>query len=305
MTPYINNLGHTPLVAERLDPADAAIWCKLEFLNPSGSIKDRIAHAIIAKAVRSGVAKPGSMVVEASSGSTSIAMALACGQYGLRFTAIMPAGVSSERVLMIKAYGGLVELTPKEQGIHGAIERASALATEPNTFWPEQFANPDNVEAHRRWTAHELLQQIPDSHVDAVVAGVGTGGTLMGLYLGCRDQGCATVPVLARPVDFASLGDVECCSFSARVPGVIDGLSQLFKPDELPDLITIEVDAAEAVDCTRALITKGYPVGPSSGLNFAAARHLARQHPSWTIATVFSDRMERYFSTELFAPWRD
>lgn len=306
--PYLDQLGALPLVPVALADDPHPVWCKLEFLNPSGSIKDRIAGYILQKALRCGELAAGGAVVEASSGSTSIAMALACAQLDLRFTAIMPEGVSSERVFMIKAYGATVELSPAADGIHGAIARARARAERGDAFWPQQFANQDNVEAHRRWTAHEIVAQLPGGRVDAVVSGVGTGGTLVGLYHGCRDHGCPLVPVAARPVDVGpgALGEAECCSFSSRVPGVVDGLSELYRPAELDGLIEIEVSGEEAVATTRQLIARGFPVGPSSGLNLAAARALIRRDPERyrQVVTVFCDRMERYFSTELFAPWR-
>ena len=176
---HLSRMGPTPLALVEL--AGAAIYCKLEFLNPSGSTKDRIARFILEKAWREGRLAPGGMVIEASSGSTSIAMALACAQLGLRFTAVMPEGVSNERVLIIKAYGGLIRLTPQAAGIAGAIAETERLAAECDGFLPRQFANPDNAQAHRVTTAREILDQLPGSSVDAVVSGVGTGGTLVGL----------------------------------------------------------------------------------------------------------------------------
>src|SRR5438876_5859254 len=124
---YLNRVAPTPLVPVRLDPALPAVWCKLEFLNPSGSTKDRIARFILEKAWRQGRLKGGDRVVEASSGSTSIALALACAQMGLRFLAVMPEGVSGERVFIIRAYGGEVKLTPRELGIRGAIAEGERL----------------------------------------------------------------------------------------------------------------------------------------------------------------------------------
>jgi len=228
---------------------------------------------------------------------------------GLRFTAVMPESVSNERILMIRAYGGVVDLTSQEHGIRGAMRRADELAERLPAFLPRQFENPDNVAAHRFGTAREILQQIPQGTVNAVVSGVGTGGTLAGLFEGCRDHGCAVTPVAARPVSSApgtdGFGDVECCSFSARIPGVVENLSRLYRPQDMPGLVQIDVDDELALQTTRALIAKGFPVGPSSGLNFAAALEYQRRSAApLCIVTVFPDRMERYFSTELFAPLR-
>lgn len=298
-------LSKTPLVPIQLDTTIPPIWCKLEFLNPSGSTKDRIARYILQKALRTGALSHGSTVIEASSGSTSIAMALACAQIGVRFVAVMPEGVSNERVLMIRAYGGEIHLTPKAGGIQQAIRETERLGREWNAFLPKQFSNPDNASAHRVGTAPEILDQIPGNRVDVVVSGVGTGGTLVGLHSGFADAGCCITPVAARPVDITHEGDIECCSYSARIPGVVECVSTIFRED-LPGLETIEVPGAEAVEITRELIRRGFPVGPSSGLNYRAAQMAAsRRLPGQpNVVTVLPDRMERYFTTELFRPYR-
>ncbi len=301
----------TPLLEVRLGDDSPAIWCKLEYLNPSGSTKDRIAAHILSKAWRRGEVGPGSLVCEASSGSTSIAMAMVCAQLGLRFIAVMPVGVSNERVLMIRAFGGEVQLSPTEDGIQGSIAFSEQIAAEQGAFLPRQFENRDNAEAHRHNTAREILIDVPGRKVDAVVSGVGTGGTLVGLYLGCRDAGCDPTPVFACPVqvegdhayEHGCFGHAECCSFSSAVPGVMDSMSKIFAEANLPNLLKIEVEDTRALDVTRQLIRSGFPVGPSSGLNVAAAIEAAKELPrDATIATVLPDRMERYFSTPLFRP---
>jgi len=298
---FLAQLGPTPLVPVRLEPDGAAIWCKLEFLNPSGSTKDRIARYMLEKAWRQGTLCPGDTVAEASSGSTSIALALACAQMGLRFIAVMPEGVTEERVLTIRAYGGEVVLTPAADGVRGAMAHVERLSREQGAFAPRQFENPDNVEAHRVWTGQEILSQMPGGSVDAVVSGVGTGGTIVGLYEAFREAGCPVTAWVARPVSgTGGLGDVECCSFSSRVPGVVEGLSRLFDPSRMPGLVELDIADDLAITTARALIRRGFPVGPSSGLNFAAAVQAAsRLGPSAQVVTVFPDRMERYFSTEL------
>jgi cysteine synthase A len=298
---FLAQLGPTPLVPVRLEAAGPAIWCKLEFLNPSGSTKDRIARYMLEKAWRQGTLCPGDTVVEASSGSTSIALALAAAQMGLRFVAVMPEGVTEERVLTIHAYGGEVVLTPRSVGVRGAMAHVERLARESGAFTPRQFENPDNAEAHRVWTGQEILAQMPGGGVDAVVSGVGTGGTIVGLHEAFREAGCPVTAFVARPViGTGGLGDVECCSFSSRVPGVVDGLSRLFDPARMPGLVQMDVADELAMDTARALIRRGFPVGPSSGLNYAAALEAARRlGPGAQVVTVFPDRMERYFSTEL------
>ncbi|MFO0841822.1 MAG: cysteine synthase family protein [Gemmataceae bacterium] len=298
---YFHRVAPTPLVPVQLADDEPTVWCKLEFLNPSGSTKDRIARFILEKAWRRGRLRPGDVVLEASSGSTSIALALACAQLGLRFVAVMPEGVSNERVFIIRAYGGEVRLTPKADGIRGAIAETERLAADGGAFLPRQFANPENAEAHRVGTAREVLDQAPGGCVDAVVSGVGTGGTLVGLFQGLSEGGCGLVPVLARPVNLRSEKEVECCSFSSRIPGVADSLSVIFREADMPGLVTLEVNDDEALETTRRLIRRGFPVGPSSGLNFVAASRMARQLGDGArVITVFPDRMERYFTTELF-----
>jgi cysteine synthase len=302
---YLNHIAPTPLVPVRLDPAGPAIWCKLEFFNPSGSTKDRIARFILEKAWRQGRLRCGDRVVEASSGSTSIALALACAQMGLKFLAVMPEGVSGERIFIIRAYGGEVKLTPRKDGIRGAIAEVERLGAEPGVFLPRQFANLDNAEAHRIGTAREIIDQIPGGRVDAIVSGVGTGGTLVGLFAGLSESGCSVVPVLARPINLVRTPDAECCSFSGLIPGVADALSSIFAPERVSGLMTIEVRDEEALATTRDLIRLGFPVGPSSGLNYRAAVEAHRRLSASTaqVATVFPDRMERYFTTELFKPF--
>lgn len=302
---YPAHLPHTPLVPIQLRRSEPAIWCKLEFLNPSGSTKDRIARYILRNAYERGEVRPGSTVIEASSGSTSIAMALVSAQLRLRFVAVLPEGVSNERVLMIRAYGGEIHLTPKAAGMPGSIRESERLAREIGAFLPRQFSNPENVEAQATGTAREILEQIQGHTVDAVVSGVGTGGTLVGLMQGCNCGRASGRAFLARPVDLTADREAECCSFSCRIPGVMDCLSGLFTEAEFPSAATIEVPDGEALDITRELIRLGFPVGPSSGLNYRAAMIAAQRTGAAKVVTVLPDRMERYFTTELFRPYRE
>lgn len=305
---YVHNIPPVPLVQVRCEDDGSAVWCKLEFLNPSGSTKDRIARHILEKAWRRGEIGPGSLIVEASSGSTSIALALCCAQMCMQFVAFIPASATSERVAMIRAYGGEVRRIEGEMGT--VIDTARRFADEHNAFLTRQFENPDNAEAHELLTASEILNQLDDVAVDAVVSGIGTGGTLVGLHQGFTRAGCSTLPVAAIPCHteggFAS--NIECCSltFSKDVPGVVDGCSQLYsdwkQTESATDLRELVVDEEECLRCTRELWRLGFPVGPSSGLNLAAARMIADElHPGATIVTVFPDRMERYFSHKVFA----
>jgi cysteine synthase A len=301
---FIQQVRMTPLVPVELNPGDGKIWCKLEFMNPSGSTKDRIARHILEKQWRLGNLKRGDTVVEASSGSTSIALALACAQMGLKFIAVMPASVSSERLLIIRSYGGTIVLTPKAEGVAGAIRRAEKEAQERGSYYTRQFENPDNAEAHRVTTGQEILSQIPGGIVHGVVSGVGTGGTIVGLHKAFLEAGCPLSTFFARPIDGLHHCDVESCSFSSRVPGVVDGMSKLFADAAMVRLKEINVDPDEALETTKRLIGHGFPVGPSSGLNYVAAVEAKKQlGPEANVVTVFPDRMERYFSTELFKVW--
>ncbi len=290
----------TPLVPITLND-DAPVYCKLEYLQPSGSTKDRLSFFILSKALRNGSVKKGDYVIEASSGSTSISLAMVSANLGLNFIAVMPEGVSPERIKIITAYGAKVVLTPRQQGIAGSLEKCKELASDYRGFLPRQFENEDNARAHQTQTAQEIAHELQTQCIDAVVSGVGTGGTLVGIYRGLCDFGCDVKAVLAKPVSRELISDVECCSFSNRIPGVVDGLSTIFRKADLPDLIEINVDDHIAIETTRQLIRKGFPVGPSSGLNFAAAQMVRQLYPHLqTIVTIFPDRMERYFSTPLF-----
>jgi cysteine synthase A len=309
-TERLTALDVTPLVPIRMPSLAGVIWCKAEYLHPSGSTKDRIACHILSRALQGGLVHPGDEVVEASSGSTSIAMSMVCARLGLRFRAFMPEGVSQERSMMIRAYGGEVELTPRDSGIVGALAACREWAGRHGSFEPRQFENPDNAEAHRRGTANEVLRQVPGGRVDAYVSGVGTGGTLVGMRLGFADAGLSPRPFAARPVAGGSGARCDCfaaveqCSFSARIPGVLDGMSHLYRAEDFPGLEVIEVSDEDAMRVTRELIRMGHPVGPSSGLNVAAAIEASRRLAAdAVVVTVLCDRMERYFSTELFTGW--
>lgn len=302
---YPAELPMTPLVPIQLSAGTPVIWCKCEFLNPSGSTKDRIARHILGKAVERGELPPGSTVIEASSGSTSIAMALVCAQFGLHFIAVMPEGVSNERVLMIRAYGGSIHFCSKEGGVLECVRESERLAADLGAFLPRQFSNPENAEAHEVGTAREILEQIPGRAVDAVVSGVGTGGTLVGLVRGCSRKDHVPRAFLARPVDLGRLWEQECCSFSRRIPGVLECASSLFRESDYRNLKILEVPDEDALRTTRSLIARGFPVGPSSGLNYRAALMAAHEMGPGNIVTVFPDRMERYFTTDLFQPFAE
>ncbi len=300
----LEQIDHTPLVPVLLDDHVHTVWCKLEFMNPSGSIKDRIARYILHKAEKQGLLKSGH-VVEASSGSTSIALAHVCALMGLKFTAVLPEGASEERLWTMVALGAEFELVPNSSGMQGAIERAEQLARDKDWFFVKQFENSDNANAHYQ-TGLEIVKQIPGHKIDAVVSGIGTGGTLVGLASCFQQQGNACQAVVARTEGVRLAGtDIECCSL---IPGTMT--------KDFPNLYTLALEYDNglqfkeqkisydlAMETTKRLWAKGYPVGPSSGFNYAAAVSYAKQQnlaEDSTLVTVFPDRMERYFSTPCF-----
>lgn len=291
--------GQTPTVPLPDKETGCTLWVKLEYMLPSGSTKDRVASFILSHAIESRALSEESVVVEASSGSTSIAFAMACAMLGVRFRAVMPEGVSGERLFIIRRYGGEVVLTPEAQGVLGAIEATRQMAAEDRrVFLPRQFENPQNALAHQRVTGPELIAQVGTT-VHGLVAGVGTGGTLMGLARALREAGHPTRVARIRPERGVCFeGQPEVCG---GIPGVVDGLSAILDEKAIDLGEDISVPDSEAILAARELCARGFPVGPSSGLNYAGARRLARElGPGHAVATVLCDRMERYFSTDLF-----
>lgn len=306
---YLAHLPPTPLVPVQLHEGGAIVWSKLEFLNPSGSTKDRIARTILMKALRRGELQRGDLVVEASSGSTSISLAQTCAQFGLRFLAFIPTSATNERSLMIQAYGGQVKRV--EGPMPEVIEQAADFAQKEGGFSVSQFVNPDNTFAHCNETAREILAQLPHQRVDAIVSGVGTGGSLVGLYQGLTQAGCSPLAIAAIPRSgYGVASCVECCSleFSRKVPGVIDGCSQIYADWKRtgPQLMELPVADDDCLEVTQKLWRLGFPVGPSSGLNLQAAlKALPFLPENPVIVTVFPDRMERYFSHPVFDSLRE
>ena len=289
----------TPTVRYEDEASGCTLWLKLDYLLPSGCTKDRMATNIVAHAIASGEVSPSTVVVEASSGSTSIALSMVCATVGVQFRAYMPKTVSGERVLMIRRLGGEVVLTPAEEGMDGAI--AALLGdsgTQADVFAARQFENPRNVFAHRHSTGPELIQQV-GGRLDGFVAGVGTGGTLMGVAHALRDHGYDSTVARAMPTaTLTAQGNPEVIG---GIPGVVDGMSRLMDPQAVGLDDPVLVPETEALATAREFGRRGLGIGPSSGLNIAAARRLAaRLGPGHHVGTVLPDRMERYFSTALF-----
>ncbi len=298
-------IGRTPLleltnIEKNLD-LKARIVAKLEYFNPAGSVKDRVALAMINDAEERGALRPGSVIIEPTSGNTGIGLAAVAAARGYRTIIVMPDTMSVERRRLMAAYGAELVLTDGKLGMKGAIARANELAAElPNSFIPGQFVNPANPEAHFKTTGPEIYEDT-DGHVDYFVAGVGTGGTITGVgrYLKSKNPGVRIVAV--EPATSAVL--------STGVAGAhkIQGIGAGFVPDVLDtsiydEIITVENDDAFA---TGRLIghTTGVLVGISSGAALWAAIKLAQRPEAAgkTIVVIFPDTGDRYLSTPLFA----
>jgi len=278
-------IGNTPLV--RL--GGERVFCKAEFLNPGGSIKDRVALAMIEGAERDGRLKPGSILVEPTSGNTGIGVALVGRLKGYQVRIVMPEGMSEERKKLVKALGADLVLTPAGESLEGAVRRAREIAdADPRVFVPQQFENPDNPRAHYEETARELWHQMT-GRIACFVAGVGSGGTLQGIGKFLREH---------RPeVHIAAVEPKNVSALLGHEPGLhqIQGIGDGFVPAILDVSLVdevIEVTDEDAIETTRELGRDfGLLVGISSGANVWAARQLA--------GTVLPDRAERYFSTAL------
>ena len=285
-------IGNTPLI--RLKGEN--IYTKAEFLNPGGSVKDRVALAMIEGAERDGRLNSKSIIVEPTSGNTGIGLALVGRLKGYQVRIVMPENMSQERKKLIRTLGAELILTPAKDSIRGAIERVKQIADqEPNVFVPQQFENPDNPRIHYEETAHELWRQIRGD-ICCFVAGVGSGGTLQGVGSFLKENKPDVKIVAVEPKNVAALLGHE--------PGLhqIQGIGDGFVPDILDRSLVddvIEVTDEDAIETTRQLGRNyGLMVGISSGANVWAARQLTGRFKG-NIATILPDRAERYFSTAL------
>ena len=285
-------IGDTPLLRLGKEP----VFAKAEFLNPGGSIKDRVAMAMIEDAERSGRLKPDSIIVEPTSGNTGIGIALVGRMKGYQVRIVMPAGMSEERKKLIRALGADLVLTPDEESIAGAMRRVEEMAAEdPRVFVPQQFENPANPRVHYEHTAVELWRQLGED-VACFVAGVGSGGTLQGVGKFLKEQDAGIRIVAVEPKDVSALLGHE--PGRHQIQGIGDGFIPAVLDVSLVDDV-IEVTDEDAIQTTRRLgRDHGLLVGISSGANVWAARRLTGS-VSGNIATVLPDRAERYFSTAL------
>ena len=298
-------IGHTPLLEfSRIESAhnlQAKVIAKLEYFNPAGSVKDRIAKAMIEDAERAGKLKPGSVIIEPTSGNTGIGLASVAAARGYKAIIVMPETMSVERRQLMKAYGAEVVLSDGTKGMKGAIAKAQELAeTTPNSFIPGQFVNPANPKAHIETTGPEIFEDT-DGQVDIFVAGVGTGGTITGVgkYLKSKKPGVKIVAV--EPASSAVL--------STGVPGPhkIQGIGAGFVPDVLDTKVydeIIPVSNEDAFATGREVgRSEGVLVGISSGAAVWAAIELAKrpENKGKTIVVLLPDTGDRYLSTSLFA----
>ena len=298
---YVENvidlIGDTPLISLK-ESTGYNIFAKAEFLNPGGSIKDRVALNMIEQAEKDGRLKPGMTIIEPTSGNTGIGLALCGVRKGYRVIIVMPENMSEERKKIIHALGAELILTDPELSIGGAVDKAMEIAgSSPDYFVPQQFQNPANPEMHYRTTAVELTQQL-GAPIDVFVSGIGSGGTLQGVakYLLERNPDCKIAAVEPEHVS-ALLGDE---------PGLhqIQGIGDGFIPDILDtSIITdiVEVSDDDAIGTARELAkVQGLLVGTSAGANVWAAKKMAEKYgKDKIVATVLPDRAERYFSTAL------
>ncbi len=297
----LETIGNTPHIRlSRLFP-ESTVWIKSERANPGGSIKDRIALSMVEAAEASGDLKPGGVIIEPTSGNTGIGLAMVAAVKGYTLILVMPESMSVERRRLIQAYGARFELTPKESGMTGAIERAHALASDiPGAWIPQQFENPANIEVHARATAQEILADFPDG-IDVLITGVGTGGHI---------TGCAEV--LKRKWPTLTVFAVEPSAsavISGGPPGPhpIQGIGTGFLPKNLHTAAldgVIQVEAEEAREFARRSASKeGLLVGISSGATLAAIAKKLPDLPRHATVLGFNyDTGERYFSVPDFLP---
>jgi cysteine synthase len=298
----LETIGNTPHIRmNRLFP-DAEVWIKSERSNPGGSIKDRIGLAMIEAAEADGSLQPGGTIVEPTSGNTGIGLAMAAAVKGYKLVLVMPESMSLERRRLMLAYGATFDLTPREKGMKGAIERAIQLvATTPGAWMPQQFENPANIDVHVRTTGPEILADFADTPIDAIVTGVGTGGHITG----CAQFLKAHWPNLKVFAVEPTLSPV--ISGGQPAPHPIQGIGAGFVPANLhTDLLdgVIQVDPADAKDWARRAATEeGMLVGISSGATLAAIDQKLKELPAGARVLGFNyDTGERYLSVPDFLP---
>jgi cysteine synthase A len=298
----LQTIGGTPHVRINRLFGDAEVWIKSERSNPGGSIKDRIALAMIEAAEKDGNLKPGGTIVEPTSGNTGIGLAMVAAVKGYKLVLVMPESMSIERRRLMLAYGATFDLTPREQGMKGAIERALEIVAEtPGAWMPQQFENPANIDVHVQTTAQEILNDFADTPLDALITGVGTGGHITG----CAQRLKAAWPNLKVFAVEPTLSPV--ISGGAPGPHPIQGIGAGFIPANLhTDVLdgVIQVDPNAAKDyARRSAREEGLLVGISSGATLAAIAQKLAELPAGSRVLGFNyDTGERYLSVPDFLP---
>jgi cysteine synthase A len=300
-TTILEQIGNTPLVRlETLeDKGFAAIYAKVEAFNPGGSIKDRICLAMIEAAERDGCLKPGTTVVEPTSGNTGIGLSMVCAVKGYKLVLTMPDTMSIERRRLLAAFGAELVLTPGAQGMRGAVQKAEELAEKHGYLMPQQFKNPANPEVHRRTTGPEIICAMAGLSIDGFVAGIGTGGTITGVGDVLKKHNGEIHIAAIEPADSAILSGGE------PGPHKIQGIGAGFVPDVLDTKIyneVIRVSNTDAYAATRRLAMEaGLLVGISSGAAFQGALQVARKlGKGKNVVVILPDTGERYLSTGVF-----
>lgn len=300
LPPLFGLIGRTPLVPLHFPEAGVTLHAKAEFLNPSGSIKDRLAACILLDARERGLLRPDSVILECTSGNTGIALAMVGTALGYRVKILMSESASVERRHLMRHFGAELQLFKPDRGYITGIEIAEEMAArDPRIFLPRQFANPLNAQDHVDHTGREILAQLP-GRIDAFVSGYGTGGTLNGCSRALRAAHPQLKVVAMEPAEAAMLsGESPCChSIEGVAGGYLPPLLQGVKVD-WPE----KVASADALAMTRRLARDfGFLVGTSSGANVVAAlRTAVKLGPDAQVVTILCDRAERYYSTKLFA----
>ena len=285
----LDAIGNTPMLEVE------GIYCKLEYLNPSGSIKARIAKYMIERAEDEGLLKHGDTIVEATSGNTGNALSMVAAVKGYRMLVVMPEGMSGERVAISRAFGAEV-MEVGHFHVNEALERAKELGQEPGYFCPAQFESEWNVEENRIWLGPEILSQLPEDVIpDALVMGVGTGGTLIGVGQAFREVNPDVKLFAMEPSESSTIlcGEVGDHLIEGIADGFVPGIFQ--RHERLVDT-TLAVDSDEAVESMRLLAREyGLFVGPSSGANLIAASKVREAYPKLnSIVTLFCDEGEKY-----------